>query len=53
MNIMEIVGWSLSLFGIAFILWMAVRTTVRALKQKGILQQRNFRLKFPWKKDDE
>ena len=50
MEFMEIVKYGLSLLGIGFILWMSVRTTIRFLKNKGILKQKTFSLK-PWKKE--
>ena len=50
MTIWETVWYGLSLLGIGFILWMSVRTTIRYLKQKGILKQKTFNLR-PWKKE--
>ncbi len=50
MTLWEIVGYGLSLLGIGVILWMSVRTTIRFLKRKGILNTRKIDLKS-WKKE--
>lgn len=50
MTVWETLGYGLSLLGIGFILWVAIRTTVRTLKQKGILKQKTFSLR-PWNKE--
>ena len=52
MTIWEIVGYGMSVLGIGFILWMAVRTTIRYLKNKGIMKTRKFNLK-EWKPKNE
>ena len=51
MAIWETIGYGISLLGISFILYIAIRTTIRYLKDKGILSTRKLSLK-EWKKKE-